>query len=95
MVKLLHENGAQFTAKAFQAACAAGHESIVQLMVNEGLDFTPDLSIYKTALEEAIKGEQTKLEMRGQEVASQRGYKAVMKLLREHISGLSRQMVAL
>lgn len=59
VIKLLRTKGAQFTAKAFQAACAAGHESMVQLMVNEGLDFTPNLSIYKTALENAIKGEET------------------------------------
>lgn len=89
VIKLLHENGARFSPKAFMAACEGGFEAAVKLMFDEGLDFTPDAKFYTDALEKADKGERDVLISGGLTEATKRGYKAIMSLLREKIAGQS------
>jgi hypothetical protein len=93
VVKLLHENGAEFTPEAFQTMCREGVLAVVKLMLEIGLDFTPDVDYYKKVLEETYASEKFATITRGEKEVSKRGHKAVRGILREKIAEMSGQIV--
>lgn len=88
VVKLLHEHGASTSADGFLTACATGHEAMVRLMLENGFDFTPDDSFYRTAIERTGKGEGSP-HRRPSKRTFENGYLEIVELLNERIVGES------
>ena len=88
IVKLMHENGARFTPEAFSSMCRQGGLALVKLMLDIGLDFTPDVDYYNTLLEEIVEGERYALIQNSGLEVSKRGYKEIKDMIREKIASL-------
>lgn len=89
IVKLMHDKGAKFTLQTFLAVCRTGSESLIKLMFEIGLDFTPDVDCYKQALAKFEGGLEFGFIVNEHTEIFDPGHKAFMKLLQEKMASLS------